>query len=287
MSADKHDKFQIRIDGDQPDSLFSDNFESLRIEQLSRKVTIFTVLLPIVFIILIAAAYMDIRFRVLKADSAETGEVTQLSKALESRFSSLSVKYAKLEESFNKTILPMEEVFAVFEQQNATIKDQISQLQVQFEALNGTSIDRPTLDIALETVQASQGSQREELAMAVDEITALDEKFSQKIIELTETFDALRNEFTTTAQRLSQFSAEIDTLTETKLDKTELALKLIAAEDSIQQKIGQRIQQIEEQLNSISGVSAQQQPDVKKKRALKSASKADGISEVDIQKLPA
>jgi|GEM_PF-3356835 len=284
MRADKNDKFQIRIDGDQPDSLFSDNFESLRIEQLSRKVSIFTILLPIVFIILVAVAYMDIRFRVLKADSAETGEVTQLSKALESRFSSLSVKYAKLEESFNKTILPMEEVFAVFERQNATIKDQISQLQVQFEALNGTSIDRPTLDAALETLQADQGSQREELAMAVDEITALDEKYSQKIIKLTETFDALRNELASAADNMTQFSTELQTLSETKLDKTELALKLIAAEDGIQQKLEKRIGQIEEQLNSLSRMSSSaQQADVKKKRALKNTSKTDGISEMDIE----
>ncbi len=83
---------------DIPDSIYVADAENLRIEKLSTRVTLVTVLIPCLLVIVLAVAYLDIKNRVASTQNTGTIGVQNLSKDLESRFSSLSLKQAKLEE---------------------------------------------------------------------------------------------------------------------------------------------------------------------------------------------
>lgn len=72
------------------------------IRRLNRRVNIFTLLLPILLIALVLLGYLDIKRRVSQTQDNGSAQVLNLSKDLESSFSSLSVKQAELAEALDK-----------------------------------------------------------------------------------------------------------------------------------------------------------------------------------------
>ncbi len=97
-------EFKIRTDTGGPESLFAEEQNDLKLEKLTQKVTIISILVPVLIGIVLVISYLDIKSRVSTVqDSGESG-VQSLSKNLESRFSSLSVKFAALEENFAQEI---------------------------------------------------------------------------------------------------------------------------------------------------------------------------------------
>ncbi len=94
----------MRMDTDGSESLFTEEQNDLKLEKLAQKVTLMSILIPVLIGIILVISYLDIKSRVSTVqDTGESG-VQSLSKNLESRFSSLSVKFAALEETFTREI---------------------------------------------------------------------------------------------------------------------------------------------------------------------------------------
>ena len=101
MPKKSQPEFKMRMDNGETESLFAEERSDLRLEKLTQKVTIISILLPVLIGVILVISYLDIKSRVTTVqDTGESG-VQSLSQNLESRFSSLSVKFAALEEAFN------------------------------------------------------------------------------------------------------------------------------------------------------------------------------------------
>ena len=100
MPKKNQPEFKMRMDNGGTESLFAEERSDLRLEKLTQKVTIISILLPVLIGAVLVISYLDIKSRVSTVkDTGESG-VQSLSQNLESRFSSLSVKFAALEEAF-------------------------------------------------------------------------------------------------------------------------------------------------------------------------------------------
>jgi len=115
MSDDKTYGFKLGDDqlpepgGLPPDDLLlSSEMPPSAYDRLRRRITLVAVLLPLLLSALIVAGYLDIKRRVSRTENAGTMEVLDLSRDLESSFSSLSVKQAKLEESMTSMVSEMQ-----------------------------------------------------------------------------------------------------------------------------------------------------------------------------------
>ena len=84
-------------------------------DRLRRRITVLGVLMPLLLAGLIVAGYLDIKRRVSQTENTGSMEVLNLSRDLESSFSSLSVRQAKLEEAMGKMV-------AEVEKKNAALK---------------------------------------------------------------------------------------------------------------------------------------------------------------------
>jgi chromosome segregation ATPase len=92
--------FKIRLDDEElPNSVLIRHKEVLGIDTLNRRMTRIFVLFLILMAMVFYLAYSDITQRVLKVHTLGTEEVQGISRDLESRFSTLSVQFAKLEDS--------------------------------------------------------------------------------------------------------------------------------------------------------------------------------------------
>jgi len=90
--------YNIRIDGDNPDSLLRKNMKELRIDQLNRKINFLFFIIFSLICVLLAVAYFDIKGRI---SDNRTGKTVIIEKTLEdmaSKYSSLSIKNAQMEE---------------------------------------------------------------------------------------------------------------------------------------------------------------------------------------------
>jgi len=92
------------MDNGGTESLYAEERNDLKLEKLTQKVTIISILIPVLIGVILVISYLDIKSRVTTVqDTGESG-VQSLSQNLESRFSSLSVKFAQLDETLNKQI---------------------------------------------------------------------------------------------------------------------------------------------------------------------------------------
>ena len=120
MTDNDSSKFKMRIDDESPDLQFREEIDELRVEKLSKRINRIAILIPCLVGIIILVAYFDIKKSLIKMNSSGTMEVQTLSKELESRFSSLSVKQASLEEALTKKIESLEKTTASLK---ATLKE--------------------------------------------------------------------------------------------------------------------------------------------------------------------
>ena len=104
MVKKKQPQFKMRVDNSESDALFAEERSDLKFEKLSQKVTIISILIPILIGVILIVSYLDIKTRVSTVKDTGESEFQSLSKNLESRFSSLSVKFASLEETFTNKI---------------------------------------------------------------------------------------------------------------------------------------------------------------------------------------
>ena len=96
--------FKLGGDDRENDAVMQAELQELKIEKLSQRVLLLTILIPCMIGIIVVVSYLDIKGRVSRTQSTGTIGVQKLSKEMESRFSSLSLEQAKLEEVQAKKI---------------------------------------------------------------------------------------------------------------------------------------------------------------------------------------
>jgi len=98
MADNDSSKFKIRFDDEGPldnggtEPPIHEEVESLRLKKLSRKINLFAFLIICLLGLVFAYGYFDVRNRVDNSDISGSSGVQTLSKDLDSKFSSLSIR---------------------------------------------------------------------------------------------------------------------------------------------------------------------------------------------------
>lgn len=103
--TDKTPEFTIDHDHEEDEDHFEavrKEVKDLRLEKLNTRVTLITIIVPILIGAILYLGYMDISSKVKSVYSTGSNEVQTLAKDLDSRFSTLSIQISKIEEGFNK-----------------------------------------------------------------------------------------------------------------------------------------------------------------------------------------
>lgn len=96
--------FKMRLDGEIEETPIPGAVDEMRLEKISTRVTVITILIPVLIVIVLVIAYLDIKKRVVQTEDTGTMSVQNLSADLESRFSSLSLRQARLEEQLESLV---------------------------------------------------------------------------------------------------------------------------------------------------------------------------------------
>ncbi len=92
---DDNGQFKMRLDDDVEDTLIPAQVDDMRIEKLNHKMTLISIILPVLIVVVLVIVYLDIKKRVIHTEDTGTIGVQNLSEDLDSRFSSLSLRQAQ------------------------------------------------------------------------------------------------------------------------------------------------------------------------------------------------
>jgi chromosome segregation ATPase len=231
-------QFRMRLDEEVDDAIIPTQVDELRIEKLSHRITLISILIPVLIVVVLVMAYLDIKRRVTLTE--DTGAVTaqHLSEDLESRFSSLSLSQAHMEEALTK------------------LQDQTNQ------SLAKAQVHLKKLDDSLKQSRSTMASQKEvksvsrkidqnmaNVAKSVEELKLQVDTLNQTLQSRLDQMDRLVSEH---GAQMAQFKASLSNLEQNQIDKAamELAIKLETLK--IKQVFNDQLDDVQAEIQSIS-----------------------------------
>ena len=231
-------------DRDSTETAIREEMIEQRLEKLGHRITLISILLPVLILVIFAGAYLDIKKRVYGMQSSGVEEVARLSEELESKFSKLSVQFAaldselakreeslkKLEDSFTRKIASMDEIFLSMETTTNTLKGANRELLENNQALEKKVGE---LEAKLSGVYEKLAGTNKRIADAAAENAAAIETVRQDTFdkqELSGRFNVIDESFKVVQGDMQTLSSNIDLIEKNLKSELEALAKVVVEE---------------------------------------------------------
>lgn len=227
MSEERSKEFQIRIDEESPDAVFQDEIKNLRLEKLSKRVTIIAILIPCFICILLLLVYFDLRNKVTANQSSGVTNIQSLSKDFDTRLNNLSSQLSKIEESLASNI-------ASYEKKLSSVKFRVYKVENRSKKLVSSKADKKDQDVLTKEIKAFS-----------TKLDNLDVIFSGKMTGLSAEQNAIKKDLATLTNDISSLSSQ------KQINRIFLEDQLKKQEKNQQQELTQIKKELEIKLLSI------------------------------------
>ena len=227
-------RFTIRDEEPAPDAMFMADAENLRIEKLSTRITLVAVLIPCLLVIILAIAYLDIKHRVINTQNTGSMGFQNLSKDLESRFSSLSLKQAKIEEQLAQTSKALETA-------TAALQVNLKKSTAELRRLTEGKVDRAALAALTKKSETSFSALKQDIADLNAALSKFDDELATQILLMA---DGLKKD----QGRLAELEDRTQQLDTEKLNKASMELTLGIERLALQEMVKDKIRELEKKL---------------------------------------
>ncbi|MEE4263211.1 MAG: hypothetical protein V2I56_11010 [Desulfobacteraceae bacterium] len=283
-------EFKFSADDQDPETFYQEEIKDLRVERLSQKVTLLTILLPILIGIAIFFAYRDLTGRVSRTQDSGSMEVqriarqlTELSKEFNDKLIVFSTTLSTQDKEFDTTV--SEKLSAingnvtVLNKNLQSLKDDLSQTKDAVKDLGASKADQKSQDAAFAKVNGSLktfenelkslAKLRQELEAVSSGIKNLEGDMNQKLTAVTVATEQSKKDY-------SQLQTSISSLSDGKVDKDTFDLEVLKLRKNYQNRVAQEITSINQKLDSIQNEIDDIQKNYRsQKRSMKSLSKKE------------
>lgn len=250
MADNDSPKFKIRFDDEgsydakSPEPPLQEKVENLRLKKLNRKINLFAVLVPCLLALMLIFVYFDIRNTFDNIHISESSEVQTLAKELDSKFSSLSIRQAKIEALLNEKISAMEKTAARLEQNLDQTEKALSGVRASTpdkQELAGiiAEFEKSFIPISAEVKKLSL-----ELKKSSSEAKALQDKFDKESGKLATAVSGLQKEVNT-------LKTDTAALTSSRADKQKIDLAVQHIERFVPQKLNDLEKSLSEKIDAL------------------------------------
>ena len=233
---DDTSRFTIRDEDDMPD--YAADAENLRIEKLSTRITLVAVIIPCLLAIVLAIAYLDIKNRVNNTQYTGSVGVEKLSQDLESRFSSLSLKQAKIEQALTEQSKSLETA-------TAALQVNLKKTTAELKRLTEGKPDQAALTALSKKTNA-------DIAGLQKDIAELNAAFSKFDDELAAQIQLMAEGLKKDQGRLTQIEKKVLRLDSEKLSKESMDLALGLERLGLKEMVKERIRAVEKKITDLS-----------------------------------
>lgn len=162
------------MDDERPDLQLQDEADTSQLEKLNKRMTRLSILIPCLVGAILVAAYFNIKTHLSQVNTTGTVGVQTLSKELESKFSSLSVREAALEESMEKTTAALQK------------SSEEASTAIRYIRAARKSDNQQTAD-SIEKIEKTLASMSKNLEKISSDLKSLDQALTQKMMNFSET----------------------------------------------------------------------------------------------------
>ena len=251
MDEDTSKTFTIGGDERDNDTVMQAELQELKIEKLSQRVMLLTILIPCMIGVILIISYLDIKDRVKRTQSTGTIGVQKLSKDLDSKFSSLSLEQAKLKEVQDKKL-------PTLEKNDAFLQTRLKKVQTAIKDLEASRIERKELTQAtdglnarVESLMQQSHSELEAFALADNELAAKTDALAVQVGDMAKAYSQL-------SEKLTELETAIADISANAIGKEELDLALKLKEIGFRQEmldvtgaIGKKVDALQKQLDQL------------------------------------
>jgi chromosome segregation ATPase len=253
-------------DNPAPASLFQDERHSLKLDRLSTRMTLVTILLPLLMGVALFFIYLDMKDRVMGMDTAKNTQVDQLSRQMEEKLNALDVRIAKNRFDLDEKLPMLEKKSGFMEQQleklavskadAKALEEGISRLEDHLarqdrRIQNNTDQDQANL-AEMERINTTLVSALERNREQVDgEIRNLKQSFAslqtlkQEVVALQARIKDTQTNLEPFQKSLSRLETQVRDLENQLMDRTEITRRLMALETRVDQALKDLKKQIE------------------------------------------
>jgi DNA repair exonuclease SbcCD ATPase subunit len=213
----------------------------MKLEKINQRVTLISILIPVLIVVVLVITYLDIKKRVVRTEDTGASEFQKLSSDLESRFSSLSVRQARIEDAMDKLIE---------ENNKATVA-----LQVRLDKVQTAVKD-------VNKLTAEQKESKAAMAEVVKQVNAVVESSNQAATqtaaitqELKKQIDQANHALTASASQLAAVEKKVSTIDQGKIDKQAMDLAIRFEILKLDNSLKTQIDALQSKLNNLESQS--------------------------------
>jgi DNA repair exonuclease SbcCD ATPase subunit len=233
-------QFKMRLDDDMEDlevTSIPASVDEMRLEKINTRVTIISILIPVLIAIVLVIAYLDIKKRVVRTEDEGSMSFQNLSADLESRFSSLSLRQAKLEEQMN----------GLSDRNNKAL----ARIEVNLKKLDETTKALPKNLTAKEDLKAAMAGVEKKVNNIAGELEESQGQLSASIEKWNSEMAQLRTALTEAESQLTGLTDKTASIEKAKMDKPAMELAMGVEAIKIKQALKSTIDELSGKLNRL------------------------------------
>lgn len=288
MVEENPPEFKFSADDQDPETFYQEEIKDLKVERLSQKVTLLTILLPILIGIAIFFAYRDLTGRVSRTQDTGSLEVqrisrqlTALSKEFNDKLIVFSTTLSTQDKEFDTTVsgklTAVNKNVTALNKNLKSLNENLSKTEGTVKNLAASKADKKSQAAAFAKVNGSLKSiekelkslvkLRQELEAVSSGIKNLEGDMNQKLTVVTTAAEQSKQDY-------SQLQTSISSLSDEKVDKDTFDLEVFKLRKNYQNRVAQEIISINQKLDAIQKKIDDIQKNYRsQKRSMKSLSK--------------
>ena len=237
MNAPKSPRFKIGSEAEAPDKVYQEELQDLRVEKLSHRVTLLTILIPCLIGVILLITYVDIKDRVIRSQTTGSQSLQELSQDVSSKFSQLSLKEAKLEEAVSQDLPDLKNNLAVIQTRLRTAQKAIVEMR-------SIMADKNKVEKALVDIHQELDPLPKKVESVAAYVQTVEDKLSQEMHEVNVTIEAIQN-------TLLKIETDLIALAAAKVDKEALEATLKEERKALQSDLAKSIKGLEKSINAL------------------------------------
>jgi chromosome segregation ATPase len=227
MTTDEDSKFKMRIDDDESDFQSQEDIHDLRVEKLGKRITRVSVLIPCLIFLITLAGYLDLKKSISRTDSTGSMGVKALSKELQSKFSSLSVQQANLEDALNKKI-------EAIEKSTASIQANLNEATTAIKYIRS----------AIATIEKRISPLPGDMKSIASDLENMENTLNKELASLSQIVGSAKDD-------LKNIRSDIDVLKSVKVDRKAVDILLKNQQEAYQLALHKITSNLEDKIESV------------------------------------
>jgi uncharacterized phage infection (PIP) family protein YhgE len=238
MTTNGDSRFKMHIDDENPDFQSQEEFHDRRVEKLSKRITRISILIPCLIFLMAFAVYFDLKKSISRTDNSGSMGVKALSKELQSKFSSLSLRQANLEDALSKRI-------EAIEKSAASIQVNLNKATTAIKYIRSAiKTDNKKMETDIATIEKKLSPLPGGLESIASDLKHIDNTFNKELANLSQFVGSAKND-------LIKIRTDIDSLKSVKVDRKAVDILLKNQQEAYQLALHKITSNLEDKIESV------------------------------------